>query len=57
MKKLILLVIILAPIFLFGQKIKTDPMIAEKWKEIDPLNSIGNFEHTAPIVKEIKAYA
>jgi hypothetical protein len=57
MKKLILLVIILAPIFLFGQKIKTDPMIAEKWKEIDRLNSIGNFEQTAPIVKEIKAYA
>ena len=57
MKKIFLLVITLAPIILFGQQSKIDPIITEKWKEVDRLNSIGNYEQTAPLLSDIKAYA
>ncbi|WP_254534186.1 MG2 domain-containing protein, partial [Sphingobacterium sp. LZ9M9] len=32
-------------------------MIEEKWKEVDRLISIGNYEQTAPLLNEIKTYA
>ncbi len=57
MKKIFLLVIILAPILLFGQQTKTDPMITKKWKEVERLISIGNYLETSALLADIKAHA
>ncbi|WP_392469665.1 MG2 domain-containing protein [Sphingobacterium cellulitidis] len=57
MKRIILLIFALTPLLLFSQGINTKNMIDEKWKEVDRLISIGNYEQTTPLLHEIKAYA
>lgn len=57
MKQLFILLFALTPILLFSQESKTTNMIEEKWKEVDRLISIGNYEQTAPFLNEIKTYA
>lgn len=57
MKQLFILLFALTPILLFSQESKTTTMIEEKWKEVDRLISIGNYEQTAPLLNEIKTYA
>ncbi len=56
MRKVYSLLILLFPLFIFGQT-TTSKDIMEKWKEVDRLISIGNYEQTRPLLTDIKAYA
>lgn len=57
MKRNLLLFLLLAPIFLFAQQTMIRPEFAQKWKKIDELIAIGNFEQTSPLLADIKVMA
>src|SRR5690606_4899378 len=57
MKRLYSLVLMLIPALLWGQTSQETSAIMDKWKEIDRLISIKNYEQTKPLLADIKAYA
>ena len=57
MKQLFILICMLLPILSFGQGNAGDPSIQEKWKEVERLISIHNYEEAKPILSDIKTYA
>lgn len=57
MKRLYSLVLMLIPALLWGQTKQETSAIMDKWKEIDRLISIKNYEQTKPLLADIKAYA
>lgn len=57
MKRNLLLLLLLAPIFLFAQEQRMLIGIDGKWKQIGDLNIIKNYEQTLPILADIKATA
>ncbi|MCA5005570.1 alpha-2-macroglobulin family protein [Sphingobacterium bovistauri] len=56
MKKYLWLLILLLPIRLLGQSVN-EKYIAEKWKEVEALLAIKNYEQTLPYIAVIKAHA
>lgn len=57
MKRLYSLVLMLIPALLWGQTKQETSAIMDKWKEIDRLISIKNYEQTKPLLADIKAHA
>lgn len=57
MKRLYSLVLMLIPALLWGQTKQETSSIMNKWKEVDRLISIKNYEQTKPLLTDIKAYA
>ncbi|MFD2970262.1 alpha-2-macroglobulin family protein [Sphingobacterium bambusae] len=57
MKRNLLLLLLLAPMFLFAQEQPLRIGIDGQWKQIEQLIAIKNYEQTLPILADIKAHA
>lgn len=57
MKRLYSILLMLIPALVWGQSKQESAAIADKWKEIDRLISILNYEQTKPLLADVKAYA